>query len=211
MTVRTRIKVCGVRRSEDAVTAAGFGVDALGFNFWPASRRFLEPEMVPGITRVLPPMITSVAVVVDPAPDELDYIVRRAEVDVVQFHGDEPREYCEDCGRPYIKSVRVRSPEDVHRALDAHPNSKALLLDAYKQGMPGGTGESFDWSLIPDTRGKPIILAGGLSAENVGTAIRATSPYAVDVSSGVERDAGVKDRAKIQAFVREVNRATASE
>ena len=193
------------------MAAASHGADALGFIFWRPSKRFVEPAEVPRLTAQLPPMLTKVAVVVDPEPAELSEILALSGADCVQFHGDEPAELCESCNRPYIKSVRVRARSDVEDTLAAHPRASALLLDTYKAGLPGGTGESFDWSLVPLDSGKPLILAGGLNRGNVAQAIAAVTPYAVDVSGGVESEPGVKDPAAIRAFLNEVNRARATQ
>lgn len=209
--MRTRVKICGITSVEDAFVAVSHGADALGFVFWPSSGRYLSPAAAGAIIRRLPPMVTTLAVVVDPGADEIDSIVSQSGVDLVQFHGQEPAQFCERCSRPYVKGIRVKSDGDVLEVGDAHPRARAFLLDTYKKGLPGGTGESFDWDLIPPDFGRPVILAGGLNAGNVGRAIAAAQPFAVDVSGGVERAPGVKDPAKIKQFLREVKRVSATQ
>ena len=209
--MRTRVKICGIRSVEDAYTAIEHGADALGFNFWPPGSRYISPADAGDIIRQLPPLVATVAVVVEPSGDELADIVAHTQVDMVQFHGDESTAFCESAPRPYIKAIRVQSSGDVTRAGQAHPRARAFLMDAYKKGLPGGTGESFDWALIPSGFTRPTILAGGLNPENVGRAIEAVRPFAVDVSSGVEASPGVKDPGKVQKFLSEVKRVAATQ
>ena len=209
--MRTRVKICGITSVEDALTAVSLGADALGFVFWPRSGRYLSPAAAGDIIQRLPPMITTIAVVVDPSLDEIEAIIRQSGVDLVQFHGQEPAQFCAQCSRPYVKSIRVQSAGDAAQVEEAHPYARAFLLDTYKKGLPGGTGESFDWDLIPPDFGRPVILAGGLSADNVGEAIAAVRPFAVDVSGGVEQVPGVKDPAKVEQFLNEVKRVSATQ
>ena len=208
--MRTRVKICGITRTEDALSAAAAGADALGFIFWPPSGRYIDPAQVPRVLEGVPPMLSSIGVVVDPSRDEMTQILHASRVDVIQFHGAEAREFCESFERPYIKSVRVRSAADIDAAANAHPHAAALLLDTYRKGLPGGTGAAFDWHLVPHALHQPVILAGGLSIENVRQAIAAVNPFAVDVSGGVEIEPGIKDPAKIFEFVKEVNGAGTS-
>lgn len=204
--MRTRVKICGITSLDDAMAAISHGADALGFVFWPKSGRYIAPADAGALIGRLPPMVTTLAVVVDPTGDELASIVDQANVDAVQFHGQEAADFCERCPRPYVKAVRVQSSADVHEASAGHPKARAFLLDTYKKGRPGGTGESFDWDLIPPDFARPVILAGGLTPQNVGRAVTHVRPYAVDVSGGVEKQPGVKDAGKIEQFLNEVKR-----
>lgn len=208
---RTRVKICGITSIGDAAAAAGCGADAIGLNFWPGSARYVEPAVAAGIVAGLAPMVTSVGVFVDPTEDEVRGVLESVALDMLQFHGDESPGDCERFGRPYIKALRVRPGVDVRDTARRHGYARALLLDTYRAGRPGGTGESFDWSLIPDDPGLPLILAGGLNGSNVAEAIARVRPYCVDVSGGVESAPGVKDAAKMQAFMREVAGASTTQ
>lgn len=201
---RTRIKICGITRSEDALEAARLGADALGFVFYPASPRCISIEQASAIIRVLPPFVTTVGLFVDADAAAVEEVLRRVPLSLLQFHGEETPEYCSGFRRPYIKAVRMREEVDVPGLAHAYSEAAGLLLDAYEAGVPGGTGRTFDWDKIPKEAGKPVVLAGGLDAENVGAAVEKTRPYAVDVSSGVEVSKGIKDFAKMATFVRGV-------
>ncbi|MEZ5524360.1 MAG: phosphoribosylanthranilate isomerase [Pseudomonadales bacterium] len=202
---RTRIKICGITRPEDALAVAEAGADAIGLVFYPKSPRAVTIEQAVAIVNVLPPFVTRVGLFVDATPAELEAVLDRVELDVVQFHGNESLERCESVGKEYMKAVRVRETSDIIAALERYPTASALLLDAYHPDKPGGTGETFDWDKIPANLSKPIVLAGGLTADNVQAAIDAVRPYAVDVSGGVETAKGIKNREKIQRFVSAVN------
>lgn len=196
-----RVKVCGITRIEDALNAAQLGADAIGFVFWTKSTRFISPQEARKIIMALPPFLSSVGVYVDPDPEWVEETCSVAGLSLLQFHGDESAEFCGQFSLPYIKAVRLRDGVDLLQYSARYSNARALLIDAYVEGKPGGTGTTFDWSLIPQNLQLPLILSGGLHADNVSSAIRATSPWAVDVSSGVEVDKGVKDRDKIAAFM----------
>lgn len=202
-----RSKICGITRIEDAVAAVEAGADAIGLVFYGKSPRAVSIEQAAAILQALPPFVTSVGLFVDMPRDELQQLLQRLPLDLLQFHGDESPADCEGHGRPYIKALRVRPGEDVAAAMAPYAGAQGILLDTFVEGVPGGTGASFDWSLVPEDAAKPIILAGGLDADNVATAIRQVRPYAVDVSGGVEASKGIKDAGKIRAFVRAVRDA----
>jgi phosphoribosylanthranilate isomerase len=205
---RTRIKVCGITRLEDAAVAVAAGVDALGFVFYDKSPRAVTVEKVYDIINALPAFITTVGLFVDAPAREVTKILCHIPLNLLQFHGDEDAAYCEQFGIPYIKAIRVKQGDDVNAKIANYPSAASILLDTYKEDVPGGTGESFDWALVPTVTTKPIILAGGLTAENVSHAIKQVKPYAVDVSGGVEKEKGIKDAVKINAFVRGVQSVT---
>ena len=202
---RTRVKICGLSRPEDALAAYRFGADAVGLIFYPPSPRGVDIDVARRIRRALPPFITVVGVFVDPKPGFLRQAIHDVSLDVVQFHGDETPEFCATCERPYVKAVRVHEGVELGDVAARYAGASALLLDSYETGKRGGTGKTVDWSLIPSDIGMPIILAGGLTPDNVASAIAAVAPFAVEGNSGVEASPGVKDHAKIEAFIREVN------
>ena len=202
-----RSKICGITRIEDALAAVEAGADAIGLVFYGKSPREVSIEQAAAIVQALPPFVTSVGLFVDMPRDELQQLLQRLPLDLLQFHGDESPADCEGHGRPYIKALRVRPGKDVAAAMAPYAGARGILLDTFVEGVPGGTGASFDWSLVPENAAKPIILAGGLDAGNVATAIRQVRPYAVDVSGGVEASKGIKDAGKIRAFVRAVRDA----
>lgn len=202
---RTRIKFCGITRESDALDAIALGADALGFVFHPPSPRYVTPAAAKAIVAKLPPFVSAVGLFVDVPLAEVRAIVADVHLDAVQFHGEEPGDYCQAYGGPYLKAVRLETGLSLQAAVRDYADARALLLDSYHPQLAGGTGLSFDWSLIPAQRGKPIVLAGGLDATNVAQAIRAVRPYAVDVSGGIERAKGIKDYGKMQAFVAEVH------
>ena len=202
-----RSKICGITRIEDALAAVEAGADAIGLVFYGKSPRAVSIEQAAAIVQALPPFVTSVGLFVDMPHDELQQLLQRLPLDLLKFHGDESPADCEGHGRPYIKALRVRPGEDVSAAMAPYAGARGILLDTFVEGVPGGTGASFDWSLVPENAAKPIILAGGLDAGNVATAIRQVRPYAVDVSGGVEAGKGIKDAGKIRAFVRAVRDA----
>lgn len=201
-----RIKICGITRIEDALAAAQAGADAIGLVFHAASPRAISPEQAAAIVRALPPFVSSVGLFVDATEARVNEVLRQVPLDMLQFHGDEPDEFCQRFARPYLKAVRVRPGDDINALAAAWPGASGILLDSYKPGVPGGTGETFDWSMVPAQRSWPLILAGGLQADNVRQAIELTAPWAVDVSGGVEAVRGIKDPAKINAFIQEVKR-----
>ncbi len=197
-----RIKICGITRIEDALLAAEAGADALGFVFYPNSPRAVTIEQAQAIVAELPPFVQTVGLFVNASRREIDDVLDSVPLGLLQFHGDEGVADCECYHKPYLKALRVHSGMDVAAVVDAYPSAAGVLLDTYVQGVPGGTGEAFDWSLVPVGLSKPVILAGGLHAQNVRAAIAAVKPYAVDVSGGVELSKGLKDAAKVRAFIR---------
>lgn len=202
-----RIKICGITRIEDALAAADAGADAIGLVFHAASPRAVSAEQATTIVRALPPFITTVGLFVDASEQQINEVLSQVPLDLLQFHGDEPDAFCQRFGRPYLKALRVRSGDDLDALAANWPGASGILLDSYKPGVPGGTGETFDWSLIPAQRDWSLVLAGGLNAANVRQAIDLTSPWAVDISGGVEASKGIKDASKINAFIQEVKRA----
>lgn len=202
-----RSKICGITRIEDALAAAEAGADAIGFVFYAKSPRAVDVRQARAIIAELPPFVTTVGLFVNASRCELNEILEVVPLDLLQFHGDETPQDCEGYHRPWIKALRVRPGDDLEAACKLYAGARGILLDTYVAGVPGGTGEAFDWSLVPERLSKPIILAGGLSADNVGQAIAQVGPYAVDVSGGVEQAKGIKDAAKIEAFMRAVKQA----
>ncbi|EKT4484970.1 phosphoribosylanthranilate isomerase [Pseudomonas putida] len=202
-----RSKICGITRIEDALAAAEAGADAIGFVFYAKSPRAVDVRQARAIIAELPPFVTTVGLFVNASRCELNEILEVVPLDLLQFHGDETPQDCEGYHRPWIKALRVRPGDDLEAACRLYAGARGILLDTYVAGVPGGTGEAFDWSLVPAHLSKPIILAGGLSADNVGQAIAQVRPYAVDVSGGVEQAKGIKDAAKIEAFMQAVKQA----
>ena len=204
MSNRTRVKFCGMTRYEDARYAAELGVDALGFVFYEPSPRFIVPDKAADIIGRLPPFLTTVGLFVDATPEDVAETVMQTGIDCVQFHGDESPRLCAESPRPYIKAVRMAAGIDVHAVLASYSTARAILLDSFESGRVGGTGKTFDWSRIPTRVSKPIVLAGGLEPGNVARAIKAVQPAAVDVSSGIEARAGIKDHDKMRKFMQEL-------
>lgn len=202
-----RSKICGITRIEDALAAADAGADAIGFVFYAKSPRAVDVRQARAIIAELPPFVTTVGLFVNASRCELNEILEVVPLDLLQFHGDETPADCEGFHRPWIKALRVRPGDDIEAACQHYAGAQGVLLDTYVAGVPGGTGEAFDWSLVPAGLSKPVILAGGLSADNVGQAIAQVRPYAVDVSGGVEQSKGIKDATKITAFIRAVKQA----
>lgn len=197
-----RSKICGITRVEDALAAAAAGADAIGLVFYAKSPRAVSVAQARQIIAALPPFVTTVGLFVDAGRDELRQILAQVPLDLLQFHGDERAEQCEGHGRPYIKALRVKAGDDVAAQVARYPGAAGVLLDTFVEGIPGGTGLAFDWSLVPADLSKPVILAGGLTPENVAVAIARVRPYAVDVSGGVESAKGIKDADKVRAFIR---------
>ena len=201
MRQRTRVKFCGITRQADAALAVQLGADALGFVFHPKSPRYIAPALAGEIIAGLPPFVTSVGLVVDHSQDDVEEIVSQTKIDLIQFHGDESPEFCAQSSRPYIKAVRVKQTTDIQVVCDNYRFARGLLLDAYVAGVPGGSGERFDWSKVPTDTAMPIIMAGGLNPENVTEAIERYRPWGVDVSSGIEATPGIKEAAKMKNFI----------
>ena len=201
-----RSKICGITRIEDALAAAEAGADAIGLVFYPKSPRAVSIQQARDIVAALPAFVTTVGLFVNAGRGELNEILDAVPLDLLQFHGDETPADCESFHRPYIKALRVQPGDDIAVLAAPYANARGILLDTYVSGVPGGTGAAFDWSLVPHDLSQPVILAGGLSADNVQAAIKQVRPYAVDVSGGVEASKGIKDAAKIRAFMQAVGR-----
>lgn len=199
-----RSKICGITRLEDALAAVEAGADAIGFVFYAQSPRAVTAEQARAIIAALPPFVTTVGLFVDMPRAELTALLQQVPLDLLQFHGEETAADCAGYARPHIKALRVQAGDDVAAMIARYPEASGILLDTFVAGIPGGTGEAFDWSLVPRQAGKPIILAGGLTVQNVRAAIEQVQPYAVDVSGGVEQSKGIKSAEKVLAFVRAV-------
>lgn len=200
----TRVKYCGITKHRDAALAVELGIDALGFVFHPASPRNIAPADAASIIAKLPPFVTSVGLVVDRTAEDVEAIIEETGVDIVQYHGHESGEYCEKLGRPYIKALRVKDDTDVAESAAPFKHARAILLDAYVPGVPGGSGERFNWQQGQAPIERPLIVAGGLDANNVVAAIEQLAPYAVDVSSGIESEPGEKDPEKMKEFIQKI-------
>ena len=205
--MKTRIKICGLRDAATARETARLGADAIGLVFYAPSPRHVEIDAAREIVAALPPFVMSVGLFVDAEPDYVRSVLAQVPLDVLQFHGNESPAYCEQFSRPYLKAVRVKPGLNLLEYAASYAGARGLLVDAFVEGVPGGTGEGFDWSLLPADLPLPLILSGGLYPGNVKAAVEEVRPWAVDVSSGVESAKGIKDVAKIAAFVEEVNRA----
>tara|TARA_R110002072_G_scaffold172728_1_gene326949 strand:- start:30531 stop:31178 length:648 start_codon:yes stop_codon:yes gene_type:complete len=208
ISVRIRTKICGITCLEDALQAIQAGADALGFVFYEPSPRYITPEDATNICKQLPPFVCKVGLFVNAEYQYIKNICDIVSIDLLQFHGDEKEVDCILYSLPYIKAIRVRCNEDVSAAESQFSSALAILADAYKKDVPGGTGERFDWSLLPQDRTKPLILAGGLNEQNIYHAIKTVHPYAVDVSGGVEKAKGKKNHRTVTQFLNEVSRAS---
>ena len=207
---RTRIKICGIRDPADALFAADAGADAIGLVFHRPSPRDVDLERAHSIARAVPPFVATVGLFVNPARDDVRRALDMLPLSLLQFHGDETDDFCAQFGRPYLKALRVKpgvSRVDLLQSFAGFRGASAILADAYRAGVVGGTGETFDWDLLPSQRDVRIVLSGGLTPDNVGDGIARVRPWAVDVSSGVESSPGVKDCAKIARFIDAVHRA----
>lgn len=204
---RTRIKICGITRPEDARAAIDCGADAIGLVFYPKSPRAVSIAQAQAIAAVVPPFVTLVALFVDAKASEVGAVVESLPVGLLQFHGDESPDHCQQFARPWLKAVRVRPETDIGAIAGTYAGARGLLLDAFQEGVPGGTGRSFDWSLVGSDVPLPLVLAGGLNPSNVGQGIATVRPFAVDVSGGVESTPGIKDSRRIREFVAAVREA----
>jgi len=204
---RTRAKICGITRSEDALAAARFGADAIGLVFAARSPRELTAEAAAAIASAVPPFVARVGLFLDADPAFVRAVCAAVPLELLQFHGSEPADYCRAFGRPYLKAIAMGDGLDAASRAREYPDAAALLFDAHATGGQGGSGRSFDWTLIPRDLAQPVVLAGGLGPDNVAGAIAAVRPWAVDVASGVESSPGVKDHGKMQRFIDEVRRA----
>jgi len=202
--LRVRVKICGITRVEDALVAVENGADAIGLVFYEPSPRAVSVEQAIKIVSQIPAFISIVGLFVNAEERFVRDVISNVALDLLQFHGDEAPEECSSYGLPFMKAIRVKSDTNLVQCAKDYSASRALLLDTYTEGVAGGTGHTFDWGLIPSDLNKPVVLAGGLTAENVGSAIQQVKPYAVDVSGGVELSKGIKDAAKIAAFMQQV-------
>lgn len=204
--MRVRAKICGITRVEDALCAVEQGADAIGLVFYAHSARNVSISQAAEIAKQIPAFVSVVGLFVNAEPRFVSEVISKVKLDLLQFHGDESPQACASYSLPFIKAIRVKADTNLVQYAQDFSAAKALLLDAYAEGVAGGTGQVFDWHLIPKSLAKPIILAGGLNADNVAHAIQQVRPYAVDVSGGVEVSKGIKDAAKIAAFMQQVNR-----
>ncbi len=202
--MRTRIKVCGITRREDALAAAEAGVDAIGLVFYPPSPRYVEPAQAAAIAACLPPFVTTVGLLVNADSETIAEVVGQVGIDMIQFHGNECPDYCASHQRPWIRALRMKDDLDLSREAQRFTAARGLLLDAYRPGVPGGTGKTFDWARIPADMRSRLVLAGGLNPDNVGQAVAQVRPWAVDVSGGVESAPGIKDKQLVARFVEAV-------
>jgi phosphoribosylanthranilate isomerase len=206
--MRTRVKICGFTRAEDALIAAGLGVDAIGLVFYPPSPRNVAIEQAVAITQALPAFVSVVGLFVDAEPKFIKNVLSQVSIDCLQFHGEESPEACRLYGKPFIKAIRMKADTNLSELAKQYADAAGLLLDAYHPGIQGGTGNAFDWELIKNQGKLPIILAGGLSPDNAELAVKQVRPYALDVSSGVEAEKGIKDATKMAEFIKKTNLAT---
>ena len=204
---RTRVKICGITNVEDAIAAVNAGADAIGLVFYAPSPRYVTIEQAQQIVAAMPPFVSVVALFVNALPAEIKTVLAQVRIDIVQFHGDESPAECEQIKLPYYKAIRVKADTNLLQYAVEFKHAKALLLDTYTEAAFGGTGQVFDWRLVPKNLTKPVILAGGLAPQNVSLAIQQVRPYAVDVSGGVESAKGIKDTAKVAAFMQAVNQS----
>lgn len=209
--MRTRVKICGITRQEDGLVAANAGADAIGLVFYARSPRYVEIGQAQEICRVLPPFVSVVALFVNADREQVSTVLDYVPIDLLQFHGTETTAACEGFGRPYIKAVAMKPDCDIQQEMNAHPAASGYLLDAWQPDTHGGGGVAFDWNRVPTERGGAVILAGGLTPENVTQAVKQTRPFAVDVSSGVEVEKGIKSAEMIEAFIRGVQSGDASQ
>lgn len=198
---RVRVKICGITRPEDALEAAQAGADAIGLVFYEPSPRAVTIEQAKLIVQNLPAFVTTTALFVDANASLVEQVIRDVKIDLLQFHGNESAEFCGQFSRPYIKAISMQSDTNVIELADVYKDARALLLDTYKPGVPGGTGEVFNWQWIPKSLAKPIVLAGGLNPANVKNALEIPDVWAVDVSGGVESTKGIKSAQKITDFI----------
>jgi len=209
--MRTRVKICGITRAGDGRVAAQAGADAIGLVFYARSPRYVELSRAQEICHALPPFVSVVALFVDAQRAQVEAVLNAVPVDVLQFHGSEDAAQCTGFGRPYIKAIGMQPGLDLAAVMQSHPEASGFLLDTWQPDTHGGGGVAFDWSQVPTTADRSLILAGGLTADSVADAITRIRPYAVDTSSGVELEKGIKSAQKIQEFIRGVVRGDASQ
>ncbi|MFP3978360.1 phosphoribosylanthranilate isomerase [Marinobacter sp. KMM 10035] len=204
--MNTRVKICGLTRAEDVLAAVSKGADAIGFVFYEPSPRAVTIEQAEVLARYVPAFVSVVGLFVNPQEEQVREVLSRVPLDLLQFHGDETSEFCEQFDRRWVKAIRVQRAGQIEQAFNDYRRASGLLVDAWDPDRYGGTGHSFNWDLIPPERALPLILAGGLSSDNVSGAVEKVRPWAVDVSGGVEKSKGIKDIEKITEFIREVHR-----
>lgn len=197
-----RVKICGITQVDDARFCAQVGADAIGIVFYPPSSRYVaDLSLARDIALAAGPLVTVVGLFVNASHSEVEQVLKQVPLNLMQFHGDETEADCQAFGRPFIKALRMKDDIDVEARMADYTGASGFLLDTYVKGAPGGTGQTFNWDRVPQTSSRSIILAGGLTPENVGHAVNAASPYAVDVSGGVESAPGIKSHEKIRAFI----------
>lgn len=196
-----RVKICGITNVEDAKAAVDAGADAIGLVFYGPSPRCVDVATAASIAQTVGPFVTTVGLFVNASKLEIDTVLAEVPLQLLQFHGDETPEFCQQFQRPYMKALRMKPDIDVLAELQRYQGAQAILLDAYRKGVPGGTGETFDWARVPKSSHCALVLAGGLTSENVADAVVATEVYGVDVSGGVEATAGRKSTQKLQEFI----------
>lgn len=206
MTLRVRVKFCGFTRVKDAVFAAHLGADAIGLVFYKPSPRNVSVSTAQQIVAALPPFISKIGLFVNATQAEVQHILSNIPLDCLQFHGDENEDFCRSFSLPYIKAIRMSSDIDVSQLIQRYTSASGILLDAWHEKIVGGTGKTFDWARVPMNSPIPIILAGGLTVDNVADAIQCVHPYAVDVSGGIESAKGIKDQENMTTFINEVNK-----
>jgi len=207
---RTRVKICGITRPQDALVAADEGVDAIGLVFYKKSKRYVEVAEAAEIINALPPFVTVVGLFMDADNAFVSEVTSRLPLDLLQFHGDECPADCGRFGRPYIKAVAMQDSINYAAYTDSYPDAAGFLLDSHANGQAGGTGNTFDWAKVPEGTTKPVVLAGGLNPTNIASAIQQVRPYGIDLSSGVESAPGIKDAKRIQALMNEVRKVDCS-
>ena len=199
-----RTKICGITRPQDAICVANCGADAIGLVFYPNSPRYVKHDVARQIIQALPPFISVVGLFVNPSPTDVIQTLETLPIDILQFQGDENEDFCTQFKRPYIKAIRVKNTQDIENAVQQYQSARALLFDAYHPQQYGGSGQHFDWNILPDNINRSWILAGGLNSDNIAQAIITTHAHIVDVSSGVESDKGIKDPIKIRQFMQQI-------
>lgn len=202
--MRTRVKICGITNKADALMLASAGVDAIGLVFYAPSPRAVDAKAAAEIVAQLPAFVTVTGLFVNAEADEVRQVLQQVPLDLLQFHGDESPAFCASFARPYIKALRMQPGVDIGQQAAQYQDARGILLDAWVPGVPGGTGQRFDWDRIPSNLQQPLILAGGLNASNVADAIGQVQPWAVDASGGLESAPGIKDTQQVQAFMRAV-------